>query len=265
MARTRNSKRSPIKKPPLSTAGASIQSQLINVLFDQGVTWVLIAAFLFVLAAMEWARWIWSIPPAPLVATLAAVVVAIIAAFKARRTLRQADQLQLGREGELTVAEFLEPLRASGYRVYHDIQEDGFNIDHALIGPAGVFVIETKTVSLSEGNENKIKFDGEKILVNGHTPDRNPVEQVRACADRIREILSSSTGRAIPMRRVVLYPGWWVDPQPRNADVWVLNPKALSSFVGREPKCLTPADVALFSSALETYMRSRKLGQQSSR
>ena len=39
----------------------------------------------------------------------------------------------------------LEDLRAQGYAVFHDIPGDGFNVDHALIGPAGIFAIETKT------------------------------------------------------------------------------------------------------------------------
>ena len=28
--------------------------------------------------------------------------------------------------------------------VYHDIQADQFNIDHVVVGPSGVFAVETK-------------------------------------------------------------------------------------------------------------------------
>jgi hypothetical protein len=55
----------------------------------------------------------------------------------------------LGYLGERAVAEYLEPLRAEGFRVFHDVPAEGrrksFNIDHVLIGPTGVSVIETKT------------------------------------------------------------------------------------------------------------------------
>jgi hypothetical protein len=59
------------------------------------------------------------------------------------RTLRQ------GIEGEKAVGQFLERLREQRYQVFHDLVGDGFNVDHVLIGPAGVFTIETKTSSPS--------------------------------------------------------------------------------------------------------------------
>jgi hypothetical protein len=43
------------------------------------------------------------------------------------------------------VGQYLETLRARGYRVLHDLIGDGFNVDHALIGPDSIFTVETKT------------------------------------------------------------------------------------------------------------------------
>ncbi|MBU1055794.1 MAG: NERD domain-containing protein [Proteobacteria bacterium] len=31
-----------------------------------------------------------------------------------------------------------------GYKVYHDFPAEKFNIDHIIIGPAGVYAVETK-------------------------------------------------------------------------------------------------------------------------
>jgi hypothetical protein len=223
--------------------------------------WPLIAAFLIVFAAIEWARWIWSVPPGPVVATFAAVVVSTFAIFKFRRTLRRMNQLYLGRDGELTVAEILDPLRARGYRVFNEIAENGYNIDHVLIGPPGLFVIETKTASLREGIENKVQYDGTTIRINGQIPDRDPIKQVRACADRVREILTGATERQMPIYPVVLYPGWWVDPLPEGVDFWVLNPKALPSFLEREPRRLSDADVAQIASTLASYQRAKAMAK----
>lgn len=52
-----------------------------------------------------------------------------------------------GADGEARTARFLEPLRSAGFRVLHDRRVPGgrANIDHIVIGPPGVFVVETKS------------------------------------------------------------------------------------------------------------------------
>lgn len=57
--------------------------------------------------------------------------------------------------------------------MFHDVVGDGFNVDHILIGPAGVFTVETKTHSKPKGN-SQIVFDGETIRIDGFEPDRDP-------------------------------------------------------------------------------------------
>lgn len=64
----------------------------------------------------------------------------------------------------------------------HDEIGQGFNLDHVLIGSAGVFTIETKTLSKPVRGQARIKFDGERFLVNGFEPDRDPVIQAKAQA-----------------------------------------------------------------------------------
>jgi len=220
------------------------------------VTWAILAIALSFQAAMEWYRWYWGLPPMPVIHTAIAAVAIFVAIIMWRRSASQADRLQLGRRGEITVGQMLEELRSDGFRVFHDLAEEGYNIDHVIIGPPGVFVIETKTLSMPEGRKNTIHFDGQKVLINGRMPDRDPIEQVRACTDRVGEILKRTTGRSAPMRPVVLYPGWWVERQPKGADVWVLNPKALSEFLRHEQVRLSESDVTFFASALETHLKA---------
>lgn len=54
---------------------------------------------------------------------------------------------QLGYEGEIAVGQELNQLMLDGYRVYHDFPGDKFNIDHIVVGPPGVFAVETKARS----------------------------------------------------------------------------------------------------------------------
>lgn len=50
-----------------------------------------------------------------------------------------------GAEGEEVVGEILEGLRKGGWCVIHDVSFGRGNIDHIVVGPGGIFTIETKS------------------------------------------------------------------------------------------------------------------------
>lgn len=66
---------------------------------------------------------------------------------KTYKTANRLQHLKLGYSCELAVGQELDQIvrpPQHPYRVYHDIPFDNFNIDHLIICPNGVFVIETK-------------------------------------------------------------------------------------------------------------------------
>ncbi|HEY1236636.1 MAG TPA: nuclease-related domain-containing protein [Candidatus Binatia bacterium] len=179
---------------------------------------------------------------------------AIFRFFPVRREVRA---LRLERDGEKDVGQKLELLRKKGYEILHDIIGNGFNLDHVLIGPAGIFTVETKTHSKPVKGNPSILFDGDKIIVGGLEPERNPVVQAKAQASWLRELLAESTGRKFEVRPVIVYPGWFVEN--RSADrnrIWVLNPKGLSTFLDHEPMRLKPEDIRMASYHLDRFVRA---------
>ncbi|MDE3041335.1 MAG: NERD domain-containing protein [Nitrospirota bacterium] len=90
--------------------------------------------------------------------------------------------LRLGREGERVVGQMLEPLREKGYQVFHDIPGDGFNIGHAIVGPAGIFTVETKTRTKPMSGSSKIVYDGHAIRIEDGPSFQKPLKQARAQA-----------------------------------------------------------------------------------
>ena len=155
------------------------------------------------------------------------------------------------------MGQFLETLRAQGFRVFHDIPGDGFNVDHLIVGPKGVFTVETKTLSKPLRGESKIAFDGDEITIGGYQPDRNPIVQARAQAAWVRDLVFETTGRRISVHPVVVYPGWFVEGPPKGAksDVWVLNPKALPAFIEHERDTLTTEDMSLICDRIARHVR----------
>ncbi|HKG02777.1 MAG TPA: nuclease-related domain-containing protein [Conexibacter sp.] len=56
------------------------------------------------------------------------------------------ERWRLGAEGEKRTAKALRPLTRRGWTLVNDIQTERGNIDHILVGPAGVFLLETKNL-----------------------------------------------------------------------------------------------------------------------
>jgi hypothetical protein len=251
------SSRSPLKAAALSNPGESIGTEIHRLISEDLSTYILAFCMFLVLALMEWMRYLRNWPPVPKSMTFTALLVCGYASVKIVRIRRQLRMLRQGMQGEKAVGQYLERLRERGYQVLHDIPGENFNIDHVLIGQEGIYVIETKTMSKPRSGKAVIEYDGEQVKVNGFTPDHNPVTQARALTKWIKRLIKESTGRDFPVRAVVLYPGWYVTPQPRGAEVWVLNPKGLPTFLDHAKGCVTPEDVHLVSCHLCRYVRNR--------
>lgn len=249
--------RSPLKRKPLRSPGQSVQDRHLEILLDQLLLpWVAIA-LLFGFAVNELARWYFQTPPVPGLAFAVAGGALIYALFRTPKVLKELRQLRQARDGEKAVGQFLEGLRRDGHVIFHDLLASGFNVDHVIVGPKGVFTVETKTWSKPASGEPRIEFDGETLRAAGWLPSRDPIVQGKAQAKWLAEILEETTGRRFPVRPVILFPGWYIDqPKGTSREVWVLNPKALPTFLEHEADQLAAADVALVSTHLSKFIRA---------
>ena len=250
--------RSPLKVPPLRNPGQSLDEEIERLRNGTAMAYVLFAAAFCLLAFMEWYGYWFHTPRYPLWFTGGAVIAAVIAFFKVKGLRAQLRALRLGRDGERFVGQKLEELRSMGAHVLHDIPGDGFNIDHVVVSDRGIFAIETKTCS-KKSSESRVTFSGEQILIDGHRPDRDPIKQARAESKWLGELLQKSTGKRFPVRAVVLFPNWWVEPAPESIrrHVWVLEPKAFAVFFRNEPTRLPPDLVTMAALHLSTHVHSK--------
>lgn len=252
-------KRSPLKVRPLRLPGQSLDENIWEALLDDILAPMTLVILLLVLAGIEWVRYFKPLPPVPWFYTAIAVVALAYASFRILRVLPRIRILKQGRDGERFIGQYLEDLRASGYRVFHDLIGAGFNVDHVLIGPAGVFTIETKTFSKRIGPDVQITFDGKTIMADGWPPDRDPVVQAKAQAGWLRDVLARSTSRQFEVWPVVLFPGWFVKQSPGStSEMWVLNEKAFVKFLANERTVLTPEAVALASEHLSLHIQAKE-------
>ncbi len=84
--------------------------------------------------------------------------------------LRRVERFFKGARGEERVSEILKTL-PDAYHVFNDFVARGKHVDHVVVGPGGVFSVETKfwrgAVTVEEG----------RILLDGQLPDRSPLAQ----------------------------------------------------------------------------------------
>jgi len=210
-----------------------------------------------VLAMFEWYRWWTSLSVNPLILTVAAIISVSYVWIKGAPILAKVRNLRMGRDGERVVAEFLEPLRAKGYRVFHDLPGDGFNIDHVIVGPAGVFTIETKTRSKPSHGSSSIVYDGETVRIGNGAATNEPLNQARGQARWLANVLNDGRTSTFMVRPVLLFPEWYVERTGtrQKEDVWVLNPKALEKFLSLEPAILSSERIDSISNTLTRHCR----------
>ena len=251
-------RRSPLKAPALRNPGQSLDEEIRRLLVEDFTYYLFMVGIFFVIFLTECIRWLNNSPPSPILYTLVAAPVIIYAGRKAFLIKREIRNLELGREGEKAVGQYLDKLRAEGYQIFHDIVADGFNLDHVLVGPSGVYAIETKTITKPPNGKAVVEYDGDKVTVAGFEPDRDPVQQVKASARWLQELIEESTGKKFKVRPVILYPGWYITNNSKGCEVWVLNPKALPAFLKNENTVMNTDDVHLVSYHLSRYVRACK-------
>jgi hypothetical protein len=134
-------------------------------------------------------------------------------------------------------------------------------VDHVLVGPGGVFVIETKTRMMPKGRESEVVYNGKTVKVDGWSPERDPITQVLAASRYVANLIKDATGKEINIRPVVLFPGWFTR-QPEGSDVWVLNETAFPKWVAGAHVVLDDAAVQQIAGAISMYVRTVSKAQE---
>jgi hypothetical protein len=149
--------------------------------------------------------------------------------------LKKRHNLCLGLDCERAVGQELNQLMLDGYRVFHDFPTEDFNIDHIVVGPSGVFAVETKGRAKPMGKGDKknwsVIFDGQTLQFPNWT-EREFLPQARRQAEWLAKWLSSAVGEQVQVRPVLALPGWYIERQ-KPTDVYLFNGKNPLAWAGR--------------------------------
>jgi hypothetical protein len=196
------------------------------------------------------------------VGAFAATFVLVI--HQGRKLLRldeERENWRLGARGEQLVGEALNDpaILSAGYRIYHDVPgADGWNIDHVVVGPGGVYVIETKARTKRPGKDgqpsHEVQYDGQSLRFPDWE-DRKTLDQVKANVEWLRRWLGDHVSKDLTFHAIVVIPGWFVRVHG-NYPVKVMNAKYLRGFLPRESRTFAPAMLNPVLSKLEERCRT---------
>ncbi|HTV48764.1 MAG TPA: nuclease-related domain-containing protein [Phycisphaerae bacterium] len=189
------------------------------------------------------------------------VVASAMAALKAFHCFKELRNIRLGISGEQAVAEALNEVADIGFRAFHDLTEENWNIDHVAVGERGVFLIETKARrrrgSRNGLQEHKVIFDGESLQFPSYKyKDAEPIKQAKRNAIWLANYLYKKTGESVRVEALVILPGWFVrNSEKGNFPVQVMNAKYLIQFLRGQDSKIESAQVRRIITALDEKCR----------
>jgi hypothetical protein len=182
------------------------------------------------------------LPTPPLPVKLMAMVALSVGFVWALRRVHRAfatgekrrGQAMCGAKGDDVVGRLLAEL-PDDYHVFHDLSRLCGDIDHIVIGPTGLFIIETKA------HGGKVSVEGDMLLVNGHPPvEKDLLAQSWRNAYWVHDLLQNTLAVEIfPVPLLVFAHAFVSAPCPVKG-VRVLNKRLLLQTILKGPHADLP-------------------------
>lgn len=153
----------------------------------------------------------------------------------------------IGAGGEERLGSMLDSLEAEGFVVLHDLRVPNSreNIDHLLIGPPGVFVIETKTY------RGTVRMRGGGLYIGGRRKT-GFLDQVERQIDAVSTALETAYVSGYICVLGGDFP-WFGRPHARGIEV--TPPRRMLESVRAMPPTLTSSDVGRLAQRAERGLR----------
>ena len=179
-------------------------------------------------------------------AGLLGLAVAALVGWRLRfRPSEQARTWQRGAKGERHTARLLRRLHRDGYVVFHDlaVPDSDANVDHLVIGPTGLFVIDSKQWTGS------VHQSADGLVWHNHYPLDRTLETVRWEAATLGRLLGTRTAALLCVHGAHVQAGG-LDAQ----GVAIVPAHRLRSALGYD-RVLSDADLELLAATAWTRLR----------
>lgn len=164
----------------------------------------------------------------------------------ATRLFNLNNRVQRGAQGEERVGAVLESLRAKGWHVFHDVPlRIVGNIDHLVIGPGGIFVVETKS------HRGRITVQDNQLLRDGKPLEKDFLKQAETQSRVVSQLLQQHLRQNWYVQPIVCFANAIVLVEGnRVGNVWVLPLAWLTRELEHQPARLSPAQMQMLAGVI---------------
>jgi hypothetical protein len=164
-----------------------------------------------------------------------------------------ADAVEKGNRGERVVAELLDVLDGAGWCVLHDRYKPGStaNLDHVVVGPPGVFVIDAKNWKPAA-----LRLDDRGMSLRGYRKD----EELRAAGDCAQLVKQQGAGACLDLPAVgvlAFIQDMSLQGPVEHHGVWILQSKDLLVWLTSQEAALDQATVRRVGATLDAALPPR--------
>lgn len=216
----------------------------------------LVASFVVVIAfwmvcIVAWIQRMAGHNPDPRFWTLLSLFVTAYGGFEVFRLRPALRRLRERKRGDHRVTQLLERLRSKGFVALHDLAATEFKIDHVIVGPSGVYAIESKSWDPFGSGTIDCQNDNE-LLLSGRVRDGRALQQAREAAQAAQLILKDQLQEHRPVKGLLVFAGdWTIQCQADHLDVDVVSADELESYLDEQQPQLTGREIADICSHLE--------------
>ena len=162
------------------------------------------------------------------------------------RGLRHVERFFKGARGEEKVSGILESL-PDAYHVFNDFTAGRNHIDHVVVGPGGVFAIETKFW------QGKVTIEDGHVLLDGQLPDRAPLAQVIREATLVRNALLEAGWKGLVTPVLAFASDSFSAHRANLNGTIVINSNELRSGFNTDRVVIPPAELDRLVSLMENF------------
>lgn len=175
------------------------------------------------------------------------------AGLKLKKRVTDADT---GAKAEQAVAEALESL-PDDYCVFHDLEFPGFNIDHVVLGPNGIFLVETKS------QKGHITQEHDVLLRNGRKFFKDFLKQCWRQTYSLRDHLGAEKLSGLSIKPILCFARGFIEIRGPVRGVDVLNVGFLRPHILSQRGCVPAQSISHIISVLTSAV-SNQAAQPSS-
>jgi Nuclease-related domain len=155
-----------------------------------------------------------------------------------------------GAEGERKTAKELKPLLQAGFHVVHDVQLRYGNYDHVVVGPSGVFLLETKNPNGVVQFRRGVPHVRRRVDPDAQSREDKVRPRALSAARQLNQQIAEQTGRRVWVQAAVVFWSDFPDELVDDGRCVFVHGSCLRPWLSGLPRRLDQESVAAIAQGL---------------